>query len=102
MSAVDTGLSDDVVRLVETVERLSHEDQDRILRLVSLLTGAPMNVRDRTRTMLRSLLAREPRSSIECIAAIDEVLEYLEARTEERSYTRADAWWPLPTSTRRN
>ena len=36
-------VSEDVLRLVRTVERLPSEDQDKILRMVDLLTLVPAN-----------------------------------------------------------
>lgn len=104
MSAVDAGLSDDVLRLVQTVERLDNEDQERILRLVNLLMVAPATVRDRTQVMLRNLLDREMCSMFECVAAVDEVLAYLEASADLADGYR-DAWrlLELPAaSTQRN
>jgi hypothetical protein len=71
-------VSEEVLRLVRTVERLPQEDQDKILRIVDLLTLVPVSVQDRTQQMLRELLAREPTSKFECVASIDEVIEYLE------------------------
>lgn len=104
MSSVDVGLPEDVLRLVQTVERLDSEDQERILRLVNLLMVAPASVRDRTQVMLRDLLDREMCSMLECVAAVDEVLAYLEENAASSGgYT--DAWrlLELPSaSTRRN
>jgi hypothetical protein len=71
-------VSEDVLRLVRTVERLPREDQDKIMRIVNLLTLVPVSVQDRTQRMLRDLLAREPTSKHECVAGIDDVIEYLE------------------------
>jgi hypothetical protein len=71
-------VSEDVLRLVRTVERLPREDQDKILRIVDLLTLVPIGVQDRTQQMLRDLLAREPASKHECVTGIDDVIEYLE------------------------
>ncbi len=71
-------VSEDVLRLVRTVERLPSEDQDKILRIVELLTRVPIGVQDRTQQMLRDLLAREPASKHECVAGIDDIIEYLE------------------------
>jgi SOS response regulatory protein OraA/RecX len=71
-------VSEDVLRLVRTVERLPREDQDKILRIVDLLSLVPIGVQDRTQQMLRELLASEPASKHECVAGIDDVIEYLE------------------------
>lgn len=103
MSAVDAGLSDDVLRLVQTVERLDNEDQERILRLVNLLMVAPAKVRDRTQIMLRDLLDRDTCSMLECVAAVDEVLAYLEASADVSDYANAWRLFELPApSARRN
>jgi hypothetical protein len=82
-------VSEDVLKLVHTVERLPREDQDKILRIVDLLTLVPLNVQERTQKMLRELLASEPASKHECVAGIDDVIGYLERNaafsTEHRS-----------------
>jgi hypothetical protein len=72
-------LSDDVRRLVRTVERLPVADQDKILRMVDLLTLVPVPVQHRTQRMLRELLEREPNTKRECVAGVDDVLAYLES-----------------------
>ena len=72
-------VSEDVLRLVRTVERLPSEDQDKILRMVSLLTLVPITVQHRTQRMLRELLEREPDTKRECVAGVDDVLAYLES-----------------------
>ncbi len=71
-------VSEDVLRLVRTVERLPREDQDKILRIVDLLSLVPISVQDRTQHMLRELLASAPASKSECVAGVDDVIEYLE------------------------
>jgi hypothetical protein len=71
-------VSKDVLRLVRTVERLPMEDQDKILRLVDLLSLVPPAVQQRTQQMLRALLASDPASKRECVAGIDDLIEYLE------------------------
>lgn len=71
-------VSEDVLRLVRTVERLPREDQDKILRIVDLLSLVPISVQNKTQQMLRELLAREPASKRECVAGVDHVIEYLE------------------------
>jgi len=70
--------SEDVLRLVQTVERLPREDQDKILRIVDLLSLVPVRVQDRTQRMLRDLLDSDPMSKHECVAGIDDVIKYLE------------------------
>jgi hypothetical protein len=96
-------VSEDVLRLVRTVERLPREDQDKILRIVDLLSLVPIRVQDRTQQMLRELLAREPASKNECVAGIDDVIEYLARNvamsTEFRGHmNRSD--YPLTAKTR--
>jgi hypothetical protein len=71
-------VSEDVLRLVRTVERLPREDLDKILRIVDLLSLVPISVQNRTQQMLRDLLANEPASKLECVAGIDDVIDYLE------------------------
>jgi hypothetical protein len=72
-------VSEDVLRLVRTVERLPREDQEKILRIVDLLSLVPIRVQDRTQQMLRELLARDPASKNECVAGVDDVIRYLES-----------------------
>jgi hypothetical protein len=88
-------VSEDVLRLVRTVERLPSEDQDKILRMVDLLTLVPLTVQDRTQRMLRELLERHPDTKSECVAGVDDVLAYLErnaaaARAPRNVVTRLD------------
>jgi hypothetical protein len=71
-------VSEDVLRLVRTVECLPSEDQDKILRMVDLLTLVPLSVQERTQRMLRELLERQPDTKRECVAGVDDVLAYLE------------------------
>jgi hypothetical protein len=77
-------LSEDVLRLVRTVESLPSEDQDKILRMVDLLTLVPLPVQDRTQRMLRELLERKPDTKRECVAGVDDVLAYLERNADFR------------------
>ena len=74
--------SEDVFRLMRTVERLPLEDQDKILRIVDLLSLVPISVQDRTQRMLRDLLESDPTSKRECVAGVDDVIEYLEHQVE--------------------
>ena len=84
-------LSDDVRRLVRTVERLPVEDQDKILRMVDLLTLVPAPVQHRTQRMLRELLEREPNTKRECVAGVDDVLAYLERNVASSTRVRTGA-----------
>jgi len=86
-------LSKDVLRLVRTVEGLPNEDQDKILRMVDLLTLVPLTVQDRTQRMLRELLERRPDTKRECVAGVDDVLAYLEENVASRQ--RYDPVMPL-------
>jgi hypothetical protein len=81
-------VSEDVLRLVRTVERLPSEDQDKILRMVDLLTLVPVRVQNTTQRMLRELLERQPDTKRECLAGVDDVLEYLERNAEAASRAR--------------
>ena len=78
-------VSDDVLRLVRTVERLPSEDQDKILRMVDLLTLVPLTVQHRTQRMLRELLEQQPNTKRECVARVDDVLAYLERNATSTS-----------------
>lgn len=81
-------VSDDVLRLVRTVERLPSEDQDKILRMVDLLTLVPLTVQNRTQRMLRELLEAQPNTKRECVARVDDVLAYLERNAAASSAQR--------------
>ena len=81
-------VSEDVLRLVRTVERLPSEDQDKILRMVDLLTLVPLPVQHRTQRMLRELLERQPDTKRECVAGVDDVLAYLERNARWRRSAR--------------
>jgi hypothetical protein len=81
-------VSDDVWRLVRTVERLPSEDQDKILRMVDLLTLVPLTVQHRTQRMLRELLEQQPNTKRECVARVDDVLAYLERNAASVSQRR--------------
>ena len=81
-------VSEDVLRLVRTVERLPSEDQDKILRMVDLLTLVPLTVQHRTQRMLRELLERQPDTKSECVAGVDDVLAYLERNAASASQRR--------------
>src|SRR5512134_3582429 len=81
-------LPEDVLRLVRTVECLPSEDQDKILRMVDLLTLVPLSVQDRTQRMLRELLERQPDTKRECVAGVDDVLAYLERNAAVSMHAR--------------
>ena len=88
-------VSEDVLRLVRTVERLPSEDQDKILRMVDLLTLVPLSVQHRTQRMLRDLLARRPGTKGECVAGVDDLIAYLElhattSSTRQNTITQLD------------
>ena len=90
-------VSEDVLRLVRTVERLPSEDQDKILRMVDLLTLVPLQVQNRTQRMLREILERRPDTKSECVAGVDDVLAYLESNAtgadrDPSRVTRIDLW----------
>jgi hypothetical protein len=82
-------VSEDVWRLVRTVERLPVEDQDKILRMVDLLTLVPISVQHRTQRMLRELLERQPDTKRECVAGVDDVLAYLERNVAATTRARS-------------
>ena len=71
-------VSEEVLALVHTVERLAAEDQERILTIVNLLTLVPSAAQQETQRMLKKLIDRNPRSMFDCVNGVDEVIEYLE------------------------
>ncbi len=80
--------ADEILELVRTVAGLPREDQNRILRLVDLLSLAPYAVQQRTNQRLRELLDAEPQSKLECMDGLDDIIDYLEravAGAEDRS-----------------
>lgn len=94
----DLCISGEVLQLVHTVARLESKDQERILRIVSLLTLVPVTVQQRTQKMLKDLIDREPRSMFDCVASVDEVIEYLEDNTVSGGnyLTEPDGFHPPP------
>jgi hypothetical protein len=64
--------------ILDTVERLATEDQERILRIANLLTQVPTSVQRETQQRLRSLVDCNPRSLLDFVSGIDEVIDYLE------------------------
>ncbi len=94
-------VSEDVLRLVRTVERLPREDQEKILRIVDLLSHVPIPVQDRTQQMLRDLLARDPASKSECVAGVDDVIRYLERNVATSSHFRGVLTSFEPVNTKR-
>jgi hypothetical protein len=82
-------VSEDVMKLVRTVERLPREDQEKIWRIVDLLSLVPLKVQDRTQQMLRELLSRAPASKQECLAGMDGLIEYLESNVTITREARA-------------
>jgi hypothetical protein len=82
-------VSEDVLRVVHKVERLPREDQDKILKMVDLLTLVPFVVRDESQRMLRELLARDPITKSECVAGLDDVISYLERNVPRAARRRS-------------
>jgi hypothetical protein len=97
-------MSEEVLQLVHTVERLGTDDQERILRIVSLLTLVPSAVQRRTQRMLKELIERNPRSMFDCVNGVDEVIEYLEDSILELSdlVSGTDRFFCRPVSRQRN
>ncbi|HEX6992764.1 MAG TPA: hypothetical protein VF339_01320 [Gammaproteobacteria bacterium] len=80
--------ADEILELVRTVAGLPREDQNRILRLVDLLSLAPYPVQQRSNERLRELLDSDPQSKLECVDSIDDLIDFLEravAGAEDRS-----------------
>ncbi len=71
-------MSDSVLDLVRTVGKLPPEDQDRILRVVSLMSCAPRNIQQNSRRMLHALISEEPASRLACVAELEVIINYLE------------------------
>ena len=76
--AVDRKITQGVRELVETVGRLDADDQERILRIVTLLALVPRSVQAHTQKMLRELLASNPATASDCIEQVDELIDFLE------------------------
>jgi hypothetical protein len=97
-------MSEEVLQLVHTVERLGTDDQERILRIVSLLTLVPSAVQRQTQRMLKELIERNPRSMFDCVNGVDEVIEYLEDSILDTPdlISGPDRFFCRPTSRQRN
>ena len=78
MSNVGPVVSQEVLELVHIVERLATEDQERILKIVQLLTLVPTSVQRETQRRLSSLVDQSQRSMLDCVSAVDDVIDYLE------------------------
>lgn len=74
----DVVWSEDVARLVDTVERLTADDQRRIVRVVDLLLIAPFEIRTQSQSMLRGLLQNGPESKDALVSGLEDVIRYLE------------------------
>ena len=74
----DVVWSEDVALLVETVERLTADDQRRIVRVVDLLLLAPFEVRTQSQSMLRGLMQNRPESKDALVSGLDEIIRFLE------------------------
>jgi hypothetical protein len=74
----DFYISAEVLQLVNTVARLEAKDQERILRIVSLLMLVPASAQRHTQKLLKDLIDRDPSTMLDCVASVDEVIEYLE------------------------
>lgn len=103
----DTQVSDEVLQLIKTVERLSTADQERILRIVSLLAIVPGRIQLTTKRMLRRLINGNPDAVYDCV---DEIIEFLEESlladetllADEARAASEDAYFYLPVSHLRN
>jgi hypothetical protein len=97
-------ISAEVLQLVNTVARLEAKDQERILRIVSLLMLVPVRAQHRTQKMLKELIDRDPSTMRECVASVDEVIEYLEESIiADADYAAsAESFYCQPLSRERN
>ncbi|HEX5420914.1 MAG TPA: hypothetical protein VFY39_13015 [Gammaproteobacteria bacterium] len=77
------GVPEEVLKLVNIVRRLPREDQARILEIVDLLSLASSYAQGQTQCMLGELLGTRLRSKAECVAGVDDVIEYLEQAVYE-------------------
>ena len=90
-----------VPRLLNSITRLPHRDQDLFLELVSLLSRAAPEVQAQARRMISDVLETRPRSRLECVARVDDVIEYLETSLEEQDPDWVPPLWresilPMP------
>lgn len=89
--------ADEILKLVRTVAGLPRDDQNRLLRLVDLLSLAPLTIQQHSHERLRELLDSNPQSKLECIGGIDELIADLE-RTVAGAEDRSSSWSGLPIS----
>ena len=80
--------------LMLVAERLSTQDQRRIVRLIDLLRIAPDWLRERTQRTLRRLIAQEPQTQAECLASIDGIIALAERELQVRLRLAAGAERP--------
>ena len=76
----------EVHELMLVVERLSMQDQRRIVRLINLLRQAPDTLREQTQERLKDLIARETQTHTECLASIDKIMASAERELENQLY----------------
>ena len=74
--------SDEAADLFLAVERLSTQDQRRIVSLIGLLAQASDELREHAQGMLRQLIAREPETRDDCLSHIDEIIARVERQLE--------------------
>jgi hypothetical protein len=92
--------TDEMLKLVRTVAGLPRDDQNRLLRLVDLLSLAPFSVQRRSHERLREIIASNPQSKLECVDGIEDLIEYLE-RSVVEGEDRSSSWSGLPNSMQR-
>lgn len=83
--------SSESLDLMLVVERLSTQDQRRIVRLIDLLRIAPDWLRKRTQRTLKRLIAQEPQTHAECLASIDGIIALAERELQVRLRLAANA-----------
>jgi hypothetical protein len=81
MNSAPAARSLGVTDLVDTVERLGSGDQERMLKVVILLSHAPRQIQKITQSMLKELLEEPPQTAGECAAEIDAVIDFLKQHT---------------------
>jgi hypothetical protein len=87
-------VSEETADLLVIVERLSTQDQRRIVRLIHLLAQAPDALRQQAQRMLRDLIAREPETRADCLGEIDRIIARVEYTLELETLTTSPPGGP--------
>lgn len=90
-------MTDEILTLVRTVAGLPRADQNRLLRLVDLLSLAPFSIQQQSHERLRHLIDANPQSKLECVDGLDDLIEFLE-RAVTGTDDRSSSWSGVPHS----